>query len=65
MPEVPNELALFRLIESGRAKPGFIVDKVFSIEEAPEAYRGFSEHKFQKVIFKFEAKKGRKRSFEA
>ena len=45
--------ALRSLIEAGRAKPGFVFDKTISIEEAPEAYRLFSERKVIKVAIQF------------
>lgn len=44
---------LKELIVNGRAKPSFVVDKVVSIDEVVEAYKGFSEHKYGKVLIKF------------
>lgn len=45
---------LLGLIESGKAKPGFIFTKVFEgVDDAPEGYRLFSEHKEVKVGFRF------------
>lgn len=47
------EPALRELIASGKAKPGFVFDKVISIDEAPEAYTLFDEKKVEKVAIKF------------
>ena len=47
------DLALRDLITAGRAKPSFVFDKVIDIEEAPEAYMLFREHKVQKVVIRF------------
>ncbi|KAL9110026.1 MAG: hypothetical protein Q9227_005365 [Pyrenula ochraceoflavens] len=47
------EPALRELVASGRAKPGFVFDKIVSIDEAPEAYRLFDEKKVEKVAIKF------------
>lgn len=44
---------LLALIQSGRAKPSFVFDKIVSIDEAPEAYRLFDEHKIQKAAIRF------------
>ena len=49
----PQEPALKDLITAGRASPGFVIDRVFSIEEAPEAYRLFNNHKIQKAAIRF------------
>jgi hypothetical protein len=46
--------ALKELIESGRAKPSFVVDKELRIEDAPEAYKGFSDHDFIKSVIRFD-----------
>lgn len=44
---------LSRLVESGRARPGFIVDEgPFDLDQAPELYRRFNEGKIIKVLFK-------------
>ncbi|KAK5686648.1 hypothetical protein LTS10_002771 [Elasticomyces elasticus] len=48
-----QEPALIDLITAGRAKPSFVFDHVVRIEDAPEAYRLFSEHKVQKVAIDF------------
>ncbi|KAK5721213.1 hypothetical protein LTR17_014774 [Elasticomyces elasticus] len=48
-----QEPALINLITAGRAKPSFVFDHVVRIEDAPEAYRLFSEHKVQKVAIDF------------
>lgn len=46
--------ALKRLIESGRAKPSFIFDRELRIEDAPEAYKEFSDHDFIKSVFRLD-----------
>lgn len=44
---------LSRLVDAGRARPGFIVDEgPFDLDEAPELYRRFNEQKIIKVLFK-------------
>ncbi|TLD18516.1 hypothetical protein PspLS_10296 [Pyricularia sp. CBS 133598] len=44
---------LSRLVDSGRARPGFIVDQApFDLDDAPELYRRFNEQKIIKVLFK-------------
>lgn len=54
-PVNPKLLAptLLGLIESGRAKPGFIFTVELGIEEAMEGYTAFSEHRQVKVAIKF------------
>ena len=47
------EPALRELIASGKAKPGFVFDKIISIDEAPNAYRLVDEKKVVKVAIKF------------
>ena len=49
--------ALKRLIESGRAKPSFIFDRELRIEDAPEAYREFSDHDFIKSVIILDGEK--------
>lgn len=44
---------LIALIQSGKAKPSFVFDKIVSIEEAPEAYELFNERKIQKAAIRF------------
>lgn len=45
---------LQRLIESGKAKPSFIIDEVLhSLEEVPYAYERFSNHKIGKPVIQF------------
>jgi hypothetical protein len=46
--------ALKELIESGSAKPSFVVDKELRIEDVPEAYQGFSDHDFIKSVICFD-----------
>ncbi|KAK3626324.1 hypothetical protein LTR56_019902 [Elasticomyces elasticus] len=53
VPAAAQEPALIDLITAGRAKPSFVFDHVVRIEDAPEAYRLFSEHKVQKVAIDF------------
>lgn len=50
--------ALKRLIESGRAKPSFIFDRELRIEDAPEAYKEFSDHGFIKSVIRLDGEKG-------
>ena len=45
---------LKNLIESGKAKPSFIFDREFRIEEAAKAFRDFSDRKIIKAWFNFE-----------
>ncbi len=45
--------ALIELVNSGRARPGFIVSAVLDLDDAPEGYRRFSDHLETKVIFRF------------
>lgn len=42
------------LIAAGRVRPGFVFDHIVNIDQAPEAYRLFSERKIQKAAIKFE-----------
>lgn len=41
------------LIESGKAKPSFVFDKEFCIEDGAKAYDQFSKHELIKAVFKF------------
>ncbi|RFU34661.1 hypothetical protein B7463_g1593, partial [Scytalidium lignicola] len=50
----PTQLLLKNLIERHNAKPSFVFDKEFRIEQAAEAFREFSEHKIIKGVFRFE-----------
>lgn len=44
---------LFKLVESGRARPGFIVDdEPFDLADAPVLYRRFNDRKVIKVLFR-------------
>ena len=49
----PIAPALRALIENGRATPSFIVDSVISIDQAPEAYQAFSDHRTGKTVIRF------------
>ncbi|KAF2261241.1 GroES-like protein [Lojkania enalia] len=51
----PKPLAprLMALVETGRAKPRFVVSKVIGIEEAEEAYRAFERKEEIKVVIRF------------
>lgn len=49
-----QEPALKDLVAAGRVRPGFVFDHIIHIDQAPEAYRLFSDHKVQKVAIKFE-----------
>lgn len=44
---------LFPLIQSGKAKPGFIFDTEIKIGNAVEAYKQFSDRKFIKAVIRF------------
>ncbi|KFX88847.1 hypothetical protein V490_07377 [Pseudogymnoascus sp. VKM F-3557] len=44
-----QEPTLKDLITAGRVRPGFVFDHIIDIDQAPEAYRLFSEHKIQKA----------------
>ena len=46
--------ALKRLIESGRAKPSFVFDREIRIEDAPAAYKEFSDHDFIKSVIRLD-----------
>lgn len=54
---------LKNLIERGKAKPNFVFDGEYKIEDATNAFKDFSEHKVVKAIFSFEkaAEMGRER----
>jgi len=54
-----TQLLLKKLIERDHAKPSFVFDREFRIEDAPEAFRLFSEHKLVKAVFRFD-KEGNK-----
>ncbi|KAK0106196.1 hypothetical protein ONS96_003841 [Cadophora gregata f. sp. sojae] len=45
--------ALLKMIQSGRAKPSFIVDRELKIDDAPEAYQEFSDRDFIKSVIRF------------
>lgn len=49
-----DEPSLKDLVTAGRVRPGFVFDHIVHIDQAPEAYRLFSEHKIQKAAIKFE-----------
>ncbi|RYO96018.1 hypothetical protein DL764_007555 [Monosporascus ibericus] len=55
-PSKPIDLSpeLTRLVASGRARPGFLVSDVISIEEAPEAYARFERRETTKVVIAFD-----------
>ncbi|KAL2830904.1 chaperonin 10-like protein [Aspergillus cavernicola] len=45
---------LQKLIESGKAKPSFIIDEVlYSLDEVPRAYERFASHKIGKPVIQF------------
>lgn len=49
---------LMELMVSGRADPSFIIDRVITnIDEAPNAYKEFSDQKYGKTVIKFSAPK--------
>jgi threonine dehydrogenase-like Zn-dependent dehydrogenase len=41
------------LIDSGKAKPSFVFDREFTIDQGAEAFEQFSEHKLVKAVFRF------------
>ncbi|RAH80103.1 GroES-like protein [Aspergillus japonicus CBS 114.51] len=45
---------LLPLINSGLAKPGFVISSLVSIEDAPQAYARYNEHQEIKVVIRFE-----------
>ena len=49
----PTQLLLKNLIERDGARPSFVFDKEFKIEQAAEAFREFSDHKIVKAVFRF------------
>jgi threonine dehydrogenase-like Zn-dependent dehydrogenase len=49
-----TQLLLKKLIERHDAKPSFVFDKEFSIEQAPEAFKEFSDHRLVKAVIRFE-----------
>ncbi|KZF23104.1 GroES-like protein [Xylona heveae TC161] len=51
----PKHLApqLVELIESGKARPSFIVSSIIDIAQAPEYYRRFDQHQETKVVIQF------------
>lgn len=49
----PLNVVLRTLIESARAMPSFVIDSVVSIDQAPEAYKAFSEHSTGKTVIRF------------
>ncbi|KAK5174867.1 uncharacterized protein LTR77_000003 [Saxophila tyrrhenica] len=55
-PSNPIDLApeLVQLVNSGRARPGFLVSDIISIEDAPSAYRRFERHDNTKVVIAFD-----------
>ena len=54
MPIQQYHQSLKKIIESGRANPGFIFDKEIRLEEARKAYLEFSDHKFIKAVIRFD-----------
>jgi hypothetical protein len=50
--QVQNLLKL--LIERDGAKPSFVFDREFRIDDAQEAYQEFSDHKITKAVFRFD-----------
>jgi threonine dehydrogenase-like Zn-dependent dehydrogenase len=44
---------LIDLIERGKATPSFVISSEIGIEDAPDGYRRFSEHKETKVVLRF------------
>ncbi len=48
----PTQELLKALIEKKDAKPSFVFDREFRLDEAEEAFRQFSEHKIVKGAFR-------------
>ncbi|PWY81710.1 alcohol dehydrogenase [Aspergillus sclerotioniger CBS 115572] len=44
---------LVDLVAAGRASPSFVVSSVIDIEQAPEYYRRYSDHREHKVVIRF------------
>ncbi|KAL0937458.1 alcohol dehydrogenase-like domain-containing protein [Colletotrichum truncatum] len=51
--------ALFKLIDNGRARPGFVVTAEFDLDEAPKAYTLFNKQLEIKTLFRGPGKEGR------
>ncbi|GKT42568.1 putative zinc-type alcohol dehydrogenase-like protein YogA [Colletotrichum spaethianum] len=51
--------ALVRLIESGQARPGFVVTAEYDLDDAPKAYKRFDKKLEVKVLFRGAGKEGR------
>ncbi|KAJ9313407.1 hypothetical protein DTO271D3_6270 [Paecilomyces variotii] len=45
--------ALVDLVASERATPSFVVSSIIDIEQVPEYYRRFSDHREHKVVIRF------------
>lgn len=45
------------LIERDNAKPSFVFDREFRIEEGAEAFKEFEAHKLIKAVFRFDTRK--------
>jgi hypothetical protein len=50
---------LKKLIDSGRAKPSFVVDREVKIEEVAKAYQQFSDHDFIKAVIRLDDSQNR------
>lgn len=51
---IPEQQLLLQLIQDGKARPSFVFDKEFSIEDAPKAYKLFNERKLVKAYFRMD-----------
>lgn len=48
----PYQDLLKKLVDSGKAKPSFVFDGEFTIDQGAEAFELFSEHKLVKAVFR-------------
>ncbi|EXF73151.1 alcohol dehydrogenase GroES-like domain-containing protein [Colletotrichum fioriniae PJ7] len=55
----PTFAALVKLVESGRARPGFIATAEYDLDDAPKAYKRFDKKLEVKVLFRGAGKEGR------
>ncbi|KAH8587363.1 alcohol dehydrogenase [Bisporella sp. PMI_857] len=49
-----NAPYLTQLVESGKARPGFVVSSVIDIEDAPEYYSRYSQYLESKIVIRFQ-----------
>ncbi|KAF6837441.1 alcohol dehydrogenase GroES-like domain-containing protein [Colletotrichum plurivorum] len=56
---LPSLAPLFKLIENGRARPGFVVTGEYSLDDAPKAWKRFDQHLEIKTLLRGRGKEGR------